>query len=427
MVALVAERVERDVWVLMASRGARSFAYSCLNVIFAIYLSQLGYSTVTIGLVISTAYISSAILTLLWGYLSDRYGRRKILMLLAALTIVSNAIYVFFSQLVFIFIAVIVTNIGAGGTGGGGQGGGPFNPVEQALLAEKCTSENRNRIFSLNAFVGSILGSLGALFSGLPEYLQEHFGWDPILSYKPLFLMTIVLSVGLIFAYANISEHHVPRVRETARAPISKKSGAFVTKLSLLGMIDNLGAGMVGPFVSYWFYLRFGVDLKSLGFMFFVSYILAALSFLIAPIIARRVGVVRTMVFSHGLASLVYFVLPLAPTFWIGAGLIMFRSFVAYMDGPLKGSFVMGIVKAEERGSAAGITNLSRYVPMAVSPSISAYIMQAFSLSVPIFLGGVLQFAHDVIFYFLFRNVRPPEEEVSPVVVTGSEPAMHKG
>jgi MFS family permease len=409
----VAERLERDVWILMASRGARSFAYSCLNVIFAIYLSQLGYSPIMIGIVISTAYISSAILTVVWGILSDRYGRRKILMLLAALTIVSNAIYVFFSQLVFIFIAVIVTNIGAGGTGGGGQGGGPFNPVEQALLAEKCTPENRNRIFSLNAFVGSMLGSLGALFSSLPEYLQQHFGWDPILSYRPLFVMTIVLSVGLIFAYGKISEHHVPRAREQARvrAPISKTSSAFVTKMSLLGMIDNLGAGMVGPLIALWFYLRFGVDLKSLSFMFFVSYILAALSFLAAPMIARRVGVVRTIAVSHGLASLVYFVLPLAPTFWFGAGLIMFRSFVAYMDGPLKGSFVMGIVKAEERGSAAGITNLARYVPMAVSPSISAYMMEAFSLSIPIFIGGVLQLAHDVTFYFIFRNVRPPEEE----------------
>jgi MFS family permease len=413
----VAERVERDVWVLMASRGARSFAYSCLNVIFAIYLSQLGYSPLTIGIVISTAYVSSAVLTVLWGYLSDRYGRRKILMLLAALTIVSNAIYVFFSQLVFIFIAVIVTNIGAGGTGGGGQGGGPFNPVEQALLAEKCTPANRNRIFSLNAFVGSVLGSFGALFSSLPEYLQKHSGWDPILSYKPLFVVTIVLSIGLIYAYAQISEHHVPRAREKTRAPISKQSGAFVTKLSLLGMVDNLGAGMVGPLVSLWFYLRFGVDLKSLSFMFFVSYLLAALSFLLAPAIARRFGVVRTMVFSHGLASLVYFVLPLAPTFWLGAGLIMFRSFVAYMDGPLKGSFVMGIVKAEERGSAAGITNLARYVPMAVSPSISAYIMEAFSLSVPIFIGGALQFTHDVTFYFLFRDVRPPEEVVAPTTV----------
>ncbi len=403
------DRAQRDIWILMVSRGVRSFAFSCLNIIFAIYLSQLGYSTVTIGLVISTAYISSAALTVVWGFLSDRYGRRKILMLLAALTIVSNTIYLFFSQLVFIFIAVIVTNIGAGGTGGGGQGGGPFNPVEQALLAEKCSPENRNRIFSMNAFVGSVLGSLGALVSGLPQYLQESRGWQPIVSYKPLFAMTILLSLGLIFGYSKISEQHVPQRKE--RAPISKKSGAFVTKLSLLGMVDNLGAGMIGPFIAYWFYLRFGVELKALGFMFFISYLLAAASFLLAPVIARRIGVVRTMVFSHGIASLIYLILPFAPTFFIGAALIAFRSFVAYMDGPLRGSFVMGIVKAEERGSAAGITNLSRYVPMAVSPSISAYIMQAFSLSVPMFIGGSLQLIHDAVFYFLFRDVRPPEEE----------------
>jgi MFS family permease len=403
------EREQRDIWILMASRGVRSFAFSCLNVVFAIYLSQLGYSTVTIGIVISTAYVSSAVLTVLWGYLSDRYGRRNILMLLAALMAVSNAIYLFFSQLAFIFLAVIVTNIGAGGTGGGGQGGGPFNPVEQALLAEKCSAENRNRIFSMNAFVGSVLGSLGALVSGLPEYLQERLGWDAVLSYKPLFAMTIVLSLGLIAAYSKITEQHVPQKKE--KPTISKKSGVFVTKLSLLGMVDNLGAGMVGPFVAYWFYLRFGVELKALSVMFFISYLLAAMSFLLAPVIARRIGVVKTMVFSHGIASLVYLVLPFAPTFFIGAALIAFRSFVAYMDGPLRGSFVMGIVKAEERGSAAGITNLSRYVPMAVSPSISAYIMQAFSLSVPVFIGGGLQLLHDAVFYFMFRDVRPPEEE----------------
>ncbi|HEY2990981.1 MAG TPA: MFS transporter [Candidatus Binatia bacterium] len=415
------ERLNRDAVILMASRGVRSFAFSCLNVIFAIYLSQLGYSAVTIGLVISTAYVSSAVLTVLWGYLSDRYGRRKILMLLAALTVVSNVIYLFFSHLAFIFLAVIVTNIGAGGTGGGGQGGGPFNPVEQALLAEKCTPEDRNWVFSTNAFVGSLLGSLGALASSLPQYLQESFGWEPIVSYKPLFVMTIVLSIGLIFAYGKITEQHVPRKKE--KTTISRKSGAFVTKLSLLGMVDNLGAGMVGPFVPYWFYLRFGVELKALSVMFFISYLLAALSFLLAPVIARRIGVVRTMVLSHGLASLIYLVLPLAPTFFIGAALLIFRSSVAYMDSPLRGSFVMGIVKAEERGSAAGITNLSRYVPMAVSPSISGYIMQTLSLNVPMFIGGGLQLIHDLTFYFMFRNVRPPEEiKIAPVAGTSAEP-----
>jgi MFS family permease len=406
------ETLQRDVLVLMASRGIRAFAFSYLGVVFAIYLSQLGYSTVTIGLVISTASASGAVLTVLWGFLSDRFGRKKILMLLAALTIVSNLIYVFFSHLVFILSAVIIANVGAGGSGGGGQGGGPFNPVEQALLAEKCTPENRNRIFSTNAFVGSLMGSLGALVSGLPQYLQESWGWQSVVSYKPLFALTIFFSVILILAYSTIDEQHVPRKRERTNRSRPARSG-FVTKMSLLGMVDNLGAGLVGPLISYWFFRRFGVELKSLGFMFFLSYFFAALSFLAAPVLARHMGVVKTMAFSHGLASLIYLFLPLAPSFSIAAAMTVVRSFLAYMDNPLRSSFIMGIVRPEDRGSAAGITTLSRHVPVAVSPTISAYLMQSFSLNVPIFIGGFLQLFHDCVFYFLFRNVKPPEEEVA--------------
>ena len=399
--------LQRDLLVLMISRGVRAFAFSYLSVVFAIYLNQLGYSTVTIGLVISTASASGAVLTALWGFLSDRYGRKNILMLLALLTTVSNTIYVFFSQLYFIFLAVIIANVGTGGSGGGGQGGGPFNPVEQALLAEKCTPENRNRIFSTNAFVGSVMGSLGALVSGLPEYLQHQWNWQPVASFKPLFALTILFSIVLFFAYASIDEHHVPLKRENrVRNPINR----FVLKISLLGMVDNLGAGLIGPLLSYWFYLRYGVELKSLGLMFFFSYLLAALSFLCAPVFARYLGVVKTMALSHGAASLIYLCLPLAPTFSVAAALTILRSFLAYMDNPLRNSFVMGIVRPEERGSAAGITTLSRHVPVAVSPTLSAYLMQAFTLNVPIFLGGFLQFAHDVIFYYLFRGVKPPEE-----------------
>jgi len=406
------ETLQRDVLVLMASRGIRAFAFSYLGVVFAIYLSQLGYSTVTIGLVISTASASGAVLTALWGFLSDRFGRKKILMLLAALTMVSNLIYVFFSHLVFILSAVIIANVGAGGSGGGGAGGGPFSPVEQALLAEKCTAENRNRIFSTNAFVGSLMGSLGALVSGLPQDLQENWGWQPVASYKPLFALTILFSIVLIFAYSTINEHHVPRKREKTNPRRTARSG-FVTKIALLGMVDNLGAGLVGPLISYWFFRRFGVELKSLGFMFFLSYFFAALSFLAAPVLARHMGVVKTMAFSHGLASLIYLFLPLAPSFSIAAAMTVVRSFLAYMDNPLRSSFIMGIVRPEDRGSAAGITTLSRHVPVAVSPTLSAYLMQSFSLNVPIFIGGFLQLLHDCVFYFLFRNVKPPEEEVA--------------
>jgi MFS family permease len=403
--------LERDAIILMTSRGVRAFAFSYLGVIFTIYLSQLGYSTVTIGFVVTTAYASAAVLTAVWGYLSDRFGRKKILMLLAALTIVSNVIYLFFSHLLFIIAAVVIANVGAGGSGAGGQGGGPMSPVEQALLAEKCSPQNRNTIFSTNAFVGSMMGALGALLSGLPQHLQEAWGWQPIASYKPLFGLTILFSLVLIYAYSRIEEHHVPARRE--RQPLKTKTNSFVVKMSLLGMIDNLGGGLISPLISYWFFLRYGVELQSLGLMFFLSYFLAAMSFLTAPIIARRIGVVRTMAFSHGLASLIWLALPLAPTFGIAAVLTILRSYLAYMDNPLRSSFIMGVVRPEDRGAAAGFTTLSRHVPVAVSPTLSAYLMQAFTLNVPIFIGGFLQLAHDCMFYFLFRDVKPPEEQAA--------------
>lgn len=403
--------LHHDAALLMASRGIRAFAFSYLNVVFAIYLDQLGYSTITIGVVFSVAYLSGALLTAVWGYLSDRYGRRRILMLLAVLTIISNTIYVFFSSLFFILLAVIIANVGAGGSAGGGQGGGPFNPVEEALLAEKCTAENRNRIFSVNAFVGSLMGSVGALAAGLPQYLQEARGWSAVASYKPLFVLTIFFSIVLLYVYSAIREEHQPRKTEKK---ISRETGVFVTKMSVLAFIDNFGAGLAGSLLSYWFFLRYGVELKSLGVLFFVSYFLAALSFLSAPVIARHLGLVRTMAFSHALASLIYLGIPFAPTFTVAAVLLAVRSYFAYMDNPLRSSFTMAMVRSSERGSAAGVTSLARIVPFGISPTIATYLMQSVSLTLPLVLGGGLQFVNDVAFYLMFRRVKPPEELDDP-------------
>ncbi len=403
----ILRNLHRDAKLLMASRGIRAFAFSYLNIVFAIYLDRLGYTPVTIGVVYSVAYLSGAVLTALWGYLSDRYGRRKILMLLALLTIVSNAIFVFFSSLFFILLAVIIANVGAGGSAGGGSGGGPFNPVEEALLAEKCQPENRTQIFGLNAFFGSVMGSLGALAAGVPQFLQERWGWDSVGSYKPLFILTIFFSFVLLWVYSAIDEQHQPKL---ARQKVSKATGVFVTKMSILAFVDNFGAGMAGGLVSYWFFLRFGVELKSLGLLFFVSNFLAALSFLSAPIIARWIGLVKTMAFSHGLASLIYIAIPFAPTFFTAATLMALRSFVAYMDNPLRASFTMAMVQSSERGSAAGVTSLARVVPYGISPTISTYLMQSVSLTLPLFIGGGLQLVNDVVFYLMFRHVRPPEE-----------------
>src|ERR1051325_7351305 len=215
--------LHRDAKLLMTARGIRAFAFSYLNVVFAIYLDRLGYSTIMIGVIFTVAYLSGALLTAVWGYLSDRIGRRTILMLLAVLTIGSNLILIYFTGLFYILAAVIIANVGAGGSGGGGSGGGPFNPAEEALLAEKCRPENRNQIFAVNSCVGSIMGSLGALASGIPQFLEEDRGWSSVASYKPLFLLTIGFSIALLFVYRAIGEEeHQPR---PAEKKMSKSTG----------------------------------------------------------------------------------------------------------------------------------------------------------------------------------------------------------
>jgi hypothetical protein len=209
----------------------------------------------------------------------------------------------------------------------------------------------------------------------------------------------------------SIGEEFRPRKTEKK---ISRATGLFVTKMSLLAIVDNFGAGMAGALIAYWFFLRYGVELKSLGLLFFVSYFLAALSFLSAPFIARYLGIVRTMAFSHAIASLIYLGIPFAPTFFLAAAMLAIRSYFAYMYNPLRASFTMAMVKSNERGSAAGVTSLARQVPFGISPTIATYLMQSVSLTLPLFIGGGLQLINDVAFYLMFRHVKPPEEIKDP-------------
>src|SRR5581483_7830666 len=191
-----------------------------------------------------------------------------------------------------------------------------------------------------------------ALASGLPQYLQEVRGWSAVDSYKPLFGLTVIFSFALLFVYRGIGEEI--QQRRTERK-LSRSTGVFVSKMAALAVVDNFGAGLAGALVPYWFLLR--------------------------------IGVVRTMAFSHGLASMIYLALPLAATLNLAAALLVIRSFFAYMDNPLRASFTMAMVKSNERGSAAGVTSLARIVPFGISPTISTYLMQTVSLTLPLFLG----------------------------------------
>jgi len=351
MIPTMFRDLQRDVMLIMASRGIRAFAFSYLNVVFAIYLDRLGYSTVMVGVIFSVAYLSGAVLTAVWGLLSDRFGRRNILILLAVLTIVSNAIYIFFSGLVFILLAVVIANVGAGGSAGGGQGGGPFNPVEQALLAEKCSPEKRNRIFAVNSFVGSIMGSIGALASGLPQHLQENWGWEPVMSYKPLFALTLLWAAwsgwsyggnlgGALFAILAICLlFGGVLLHELAHTQQAQAAGIAVRRITLLpiGGLAELRALPDNPKIEFTIAIAGPLANLGLAFMFAGLVLLvggrgASSTYLHLMTLAASPTLLGLLVYLMG-ANLALFAFNLLPIYPLDGGRIL-HSLLALLFSP---------------------------------------------------------------------------------------------
>jgi predicted MFS family arabinose efflux permease len=194
---------------------------------------------------------------------------------------------------------------------------------------------------------------------------------------------------------------------------LSPKSKQIVTKLSALFAIDSFAGGFViQSIVSLWFYARFGADLSTISYILSISGVVTAFSFMAAARIADRIGLINTMVFTHLPANILIIVVAFAPTLPIAAILYLIRMALSQMDVPTRQSYIVSVVKDEERTAATGITNISRNVSQALSPSLAGYIIQSLSLFfVPFLIGGVLKVIYDIFLYFSFRNIKPQQEE----------------
>jgi MFS family permease len=218
-------------------------------------------------------------------------------------------------------------------------------------------------------------------------------------------LLTVVL-------YSFVSEAaEVENVAEEA-PPLSPETRSYVLRLSLLFSVDSLGGGFITQsLVSYWFFDRFGLGMDAIGTIFAASSLLAAVSFLLAARVSERIGLINTMVFSHIPANLMTMAIPLMPNLAASSTVYIGRSLLSQMDVPTRQSYTMAIVKPEERSRVAGLINLPRSLTSALGPSIAAAIMQFVGPSVPFLIAGGMKAAYDLGLYFMFRNVKPPEEE----------------
>ena len=408
--------LSKDGKLLLAARTLRTFAYGFLSVILAIYLKLVGFEDFNIGLILTATLVNSVIFTLIASFYADRVGRRKILILYAALMSLSGVIFFVTTNYIALIASALIGTINVTGTETGA-----FLSIEQAALPQTINDINkRNTVYALYNMVGTFAMSAGVLLSGLPQLIAEQYGLNQIESIRPLFLLYSIIGLAVLGIYylisnkvevqVNNNDNH--KLSSPAKQVLSPKSKQIVGKLSTLFALDSFAGGFVlQSIVSLWFFTKFGIDLTTLSYIFSIAGVLTAFSYLAAAKIADRIGLINTMVFTHIPSNILLILVAFAPTFPLAVALYLARMALSQMDVPTRQSYLVAVVREDERTAAAGITNISRNITQSISPSLAGYILQSLSLlSAPFVLGGVLKIVYDIALYFNFKSVKPPDE-----------------
>ena len=390
--------INRDGRLILLEKAVRTVPYGFLGVIYGVYLGQLGLDPFLIGVVLTLTVLSSALYTFVISFLADRIGRRKTLVFFALTDVLAGSLLLFSTSWWAPALAGIVGNM----TVGAGEVG-PFLSLEQAILPQTSRADRRTLAFSAYNLIGYGASSVGALLAGLPKYV----------GYSPLFLGYMLSGLLGAILYGSLSKGvEADPSRGRRKSVLSASGRRTVFKLSALFAVDSFGGGFIGQSIlSYYFYLRFGLDLSTLGIIFFAAQLVTALSFLVAERIARRVGLLRTMVFTHIPSNVFLIAVALAPTPLLAVALLLGRQSLSQMDVPARQSYVVSIVEEADRTAAAGLTNSIRTVSSSLSPSLAGYALANFWVGTPLAAAGILKLTYDFLIYKVFRNVRPPDEK----------------
>ena len=400
-----------DGKLLLCARIVRTFAYGFLSVTLAIYLKLIGFDDILIGIILSVTLINSIIFTLFASFYADRIGRRKTLLLYTAMMSVSGVIFFVTENPLALIIAALLGTLNITGSETSA-----FLSIEQSILPQTIKdNRKRNTLFGFYNMVGTFAMGAGILIANLPIIIQNELEFDQIYAIKLLFLFYSLLGVLVIGIYLKLSsdiEIKKEKTLKTISKILNPKSKKIVTKLSGLFAIDSFAGGFaIQSIVSFWFFTKFDIDLSLISYIFSIGSLLTAFSYLIAAKIADKIGLINTMVFTHIPSNILLILLAFAPTLEIAIVFYMIRMALSQMDVPTRQSYIVAVVEEDERTASAGITNLSRNIAQAISPSITGYIIGVLSLSAPFIIGGLLKIIYDITLYINFRKIKPSDEE----------------
>ena len=415
LMPMALKALTRDAWLLFVTRFARLFAYGSLSVILVFYLLGLGLTEVQTGLVLTLTLAGDVVVSLLLTTRADRIGRRRMLVIGAVLMAAAGLAFASTRNLFFLILAGTIGVISPSG-----NEVGPFLSIEQAALTHIVPATARTEIFAWYTLAGSLATALGALSGGFVTQALQRTSLSTVASYRAVVLVYAALGILLAFLFTRLSalvevgavpEGTVPAASVATVFGITR-SRNVVLKLSSLFALDSFAGGfVVQSFAAYWFYLRFGVAPATLGAIFFWANVFAGISALVATRLAARIGLVRTMVFTHLPSNILLILVPLMPNLWLAVLVLLLRFSISQMDVPARQSYTMAVVPAAERSAAGGFTGVARTTGAAISPLFVGFLFAKPSLiNAPFFLAGTLKISYDLLLYYSFRTLRPPEE-----------------
>jgi MFS family permease len=403
-----------DGRLLFATRFIRLFAYGALSVVLVLYLVSVGLTAADTGFLLTAVLLGDTAVSLVLTTQADRLGRRRMLVAGALLMAGAGVAFAYARQM---WILVVAGTVGV--ISPSGQEVGPFLPIEQASLSQVVPDRERTNVFAWYTLTGSLATALGALAAGyLTDALQR--SQPAVQSYRAVIVGYAALGIALAAAFLSASPA-VEAARSTrtagtrhlfARWSGIDRSRSVVAKLSALFALDSFGGGfVVQSFAAYWFHLRFGVEPQTLGWLFFGANVFAGLSALAAASLARRIGLLNTMVATHLPSNVVLMLIPLMPTLPLATFMLLLRFSISQMDVPTRQSYTMAVVPPEERSAAAGVTGVARTTGAALSPVFAGFLFGSPSLmNAPFFIAGALKIVYDLLVFRAFRSVKPPEE-----------------
>jgi MFS family permease len=400
---------------LFATRALRLFAYGALSVVLVFHLAATGLSEARIGLLLSLTLLGDTAFSLVLTTRADRAGRRRMLLVGAALMVGAGLLFAVTQDFWLLLLAATLGIISPSG-----NEVGPFLAIEQAALAQAVPAERRTGAFAWYTLTGAFATAAGAFVGGgLAEGLQRA-GLAPLQSYRAVIALYALLGLALAAVFAGLGPGiEAPAAAAAGRPPLLTpglglhRSRGVVARLAGLFALDAFAGGfIVQSFVAWWLHRRFGAGEGLVGAVLLGANVLAGLSALWAASLARRFGLVNTMVFTHLPSSLLLVLVPIMPTMGLAVAVLFARFSISQMDVPTRQSYTMAVVAPDERAAAAGVTGIARTVGASLAPLLAGPLYAVPALAgLPFFICGGLKIAYDLALWRSFSRLRPPEEQ----------------